>query len=46
MRTIMTQHTLNYLATITLESEVFEKIDYEDMNENRISKNTKRTMFE
>ncbi|XBH75887.1 hypothetical protein VPH35_102613 [Triticum aestivum] len=42
MRTTMTQQRLNDLATIALESEVLEKIDYEDILEDFISKNTKR----
>ena len=45
MRTTMTQERLNDLATIALESEVLEKIDYEDIIENFISKNTKRMMM-
>ena len=40
MRTTMTQQRLNDLATIALESEVLEKIDYEDIIEDFISKNT------
>ena len=42
MRTTMTQQRLNDLATIALESEVLEKIDYEGMIEDFISKNTTR----
>ena len=42
MRTTVTQQRLNDLATIALESEVLEKIDYEDIIEDFISKNTKR----
>uniref|UniRef100_A0A8I7B0C9 HAT C-terminal dimerisation domain-containing protein n=1 Tax=Hordeum vulgare subsp. vulgare TaxID=112509 RepID=A0A8I7B0C9_HORVV len=42
MRTTMTQQRLNDLATIALESEVLEKIDYEDIIEDFISKNTAR----
>ena len=45
MRTTMTQERLNDLATIALESEVLEKIDYEDIIEYFISKNTKRMML-
>ncbi|XBH96765.1 hypothetical protein VPH35_087086 [Triticum aestivum] len=45
MRTTMTQQRLNDLATISLESEVLEKIDYEDIIEDFISKNTKRMKF-
>ena len=40
----MTQQRLADLATIALESEVLEKIDYEDIIEDFISKNTKRMM--
>uniref|UniRef100_A0A8I6XZ00 HAT C-terminal dimerisation domain-containing protein n=1 Tax=Hordeum vulgare subsp. vulgare TaxID=112509 RepID=A0A8I6XZ00_HORVV len=42
MRTTMTQQRLNDLAIIALESEVLEKIDYEDIIEDFISKNTAR----
>ena len=42
MRTTMTLQRLNDLATIALESEVLEKIDYEDIIEDFISKNTAR----
>ena len=46
MRTTMTQQRLNDLATVALESELLEKIDYEDIIEDFISKNTKRmSMF-
>jgi hypothetical protein len=45
MRTTMTQQRLNDLATISLESEVLEKIDYEDIIEDFISKNPKRMML-
>jgi hypothetical protein len=41
----MTQQRVNYLATIALESEVLEKIDYEDIIEDFISKNPKRMML-
>jgi hypothetical protein len=41
----MTQQRLNDLATISLESEVLEKIDYEDIIEDFISKNPKRMML-
>jgi hypothetical protein len=34
--------TTNKLATISLESEVLEKINYEDIIEDFISKNPKR----
>lgn len=42
MRTTMTQQRLNDLTIIALESEVLEKIDYEDIIEDFISKNTPR----
>uniref|UniRef100_A0A453SMN5 HAT C-terminal dimerisation domain-containing protein n=2 Tax=Aegilops tauschii subsp. strangulata TaxID=200361 RepID=A0A453SMN5_AEGTS len=45
MRTTMTQQRLTDLATIALESEVLEKIDYEDIIEDFISRNTKRMML-
>ena len=45
MRTTMTQQRLNDLATIALESEVLEKIDYDDIIEDFISKSTKRMKF-
>ena len=44
MRTTMTQERLNDLATIALEGDMLEKINYEDMIEDFISKNTKRMM--
>ena len=45
MRTTMTQQRLNDLATISLESEVMEKIAYEDIIEDFISKNPQRMML-
>ena len=42
LRSTMTQQRLNDLATIALESEVPEKIDYEHIIEDFISRNTKR----
>jgi hypothetical protein len=45
MRTTMIQQRLNDLATIALESEVLEMIDYEDLIEVFISGNTKRMML-
>ena len=45
MRTMMTQQRLNDLATISLESEVLEKIAYEDIIEDFISKNPQRMML-
>jgi hypothetical protein len=41
----MTQQQLNDLATIVLESEVLEKIDYEDIIEDFILKNPKIMML-
>jgi hypothetical protein len=38
----MTQQRLNNLATIAVESEVLEKIDYRYIIEDFISRNTKR----
>lgn len=45
MRTTMTQQRLNDVATIALEMEVLEKIDYEDIIEDFISKNPERMML-
>ena len=45
MRTTMTQQRLNDLATIALESEVMEKIAYEDIIGDFILKNAKRMML-
>jgi hypothetical protein len=45
MRTTMTQQRLKDLATISLESEVLEKIGYEDIIEDFISKNPQRMML-
>jgi len=42
LRSTMTQQRLNDLATIALESEVPEKIDYEHIIEDFISRNTKK----
>ena len=44
MRTTMTQERLNDLTTIALEGDMLEKINYEDMIEHFISKNTKKMM--
>jgi hypothetical protein len=41
----MTQQRLNDLATISLESEMLEKISYEDIIEDFISKNPKKMML-
>lgn len=41
----MTQERLNVLATIALENDVLEKINYEDLIEDFISRNTRRTLL-
>jgi len=41
----MTQERLNGLATIALEIDVLEKINYEDIIEAFISTNTRRMML-
>jgi hypothetical protein len=41
----MTQERLNGLATIALENDVLEKIKYEDIIEDFISKNTDNGYF-
>jgi hypothetical protein len=41
----MKQERLNALAIIALECDMLEKIDYESIIEDFISKNTKRMMF-
>jgi len=45
MRSTMKQERLNGLATIALENDVLEKIKYEDIIEDFISKNTRRIML-
>ncbi|XP_066311919.1 uncharacterized protein [Miscanthus floridulus] len=45
LRSTMTQERLNDLAIIALEGELLEKIDYEHIIEDFISKNTKRMML-
>jgi hypothetical protein len=45
LRSTMKQERLNALAIITLECDMLEKIDYESIIEDFISKNTKRMMF-
>jgi hypothetical protein len=45
LRSTMTQERLNSLATIALESGLLEKINYEHIIEDFISKNTKRMML-
>jgi hypothetical protein len=45
LRTTMTQERLNGLATIALENNILEMINYEDMIEDFISRNTRRMML-
>ena len=45
LRSTMKQERLNALAIITLESGMLEKIEYEYIIEDFISKNTKRIML-
>jgi hypothetical protein len=45
LRSTMTQERLNALAVIAIESDMLEKIDYEDIIEDFISKNTMRIML-
>ena len=45
LRSTMTQERLNGLATIALEIDVLEKINYEDTIEAFISTNTRRMML-
>ena len=45
LRSTMTQERLNDLAIIALEGELLEKIDYEHIIEDFISKNTERMML-
>jgi hypothetical protein len=45
LRSTMTEERLNDLAIIALEGEMLEKIDYENIIEDFISKNTKRMML-
>jgi hypothetical protein len=42
---VTTQEMLNGLATIAIENDVLEKIKYEDIIEDLISKNSRRMMF-
>jgi hypothetical protein len=41
MRSTMTQERLSGLATIALESDILEKINYNDVIEDFISRNTR-----
>ena len=41
----LTQERLNDLVMIALESDILEKIDYESIIENFISRNTKRMLL-
>jgi hypothetical protein len=45
MRSTMTQERLSSLATIALESDILENINYEKMIEDFISRNTRRMML-
>ena len=45
LRSTMTQERLNGLATIALENDILEKINYEDIIEDFISRNTRRMML-
>ncbi|EAY87545.1 hypothetical protein OsI_08956 [Oryza sativa Indica Group] len=45
LRSTMTQERLNGLATIALEKDILEKINYEDIIEDFISRNTRRMML-
>ena len=45
LRSTMTQERLNDLAMIALESDMLEKIDYERIVEDFISKNAQRIKF-
>jgi hypothetical protein len=45
LRTTMTQERLNGLATIALENDILEMINYEDIIEDFISRNTRRMML-
>jgi hypothetical protein len=41
----MTQERLNGLATIALENDILEQINYEDVIEDFVSKNTRRMIL-
>jgi hypothetical protein len=45
LRSTMTQERLNALTVIAIESDTLEKIDYEDIIEDFISKNAMRIML-
>jgi hypothetical protein len=45
LRSTMTQERLNALAVIAIESDTLEKIEYEDIIEDFIFKNTMRIML-
>ena len=45
LRSTMTQERLNGLAIIALENDVLEKINYEDIIGDFISRNTRRMML-
>jgi hypothetical protein len=44
-RFTMTQERLSGLATLALENDILEKINYNAMNEDFISRNTRRMML-
>ena len=45
LRSTMTQERLNGLATIALENDILDKINYEDIIEDFVSRNTRRMML-
>jgi hypothetical protein len=45
LRSTMTQQRLTDLATIALESAILEEIEYENIIEDFISRNTRRMML-
>ncbi|XP_073351679.1 uncharacterized protein [Aegilops tauschii subsp. strangulata] len=45
LRSTMSQERLNGLATIALENDILEKINYEDLIEDFISRNTRRMLL-
>ena len=45
LRSTITQERLNELATIAIENDIVEEINYKDIIENFISKNTRRMLL-
>ena len=45
MRSTMTQERLNGLALVAIESQLLEKIDYEELIEDFVSNNARRIML-